>query len=71
MEDKRHPRIKDLPFEVPQNLDPDAFLFLGDDEGRTSRSLIGRWWFAASGTLMGFGTAILGNVIQKRPIKSG
>jgi len=66
MEDKRHPRIKDLPFEVPQNLDEDAFLFLGDPEGKT-RTLIGRWWMAGGMTAMFTGSSILANVLARKP----
>lgn len=70
MEDKRHPRLKEIPFEVPENIDPDAFLFLGDPEGKT-RTLMGRWWTAASGVVMGGGSVLLGNTMRQRPWYAG
>lgn len=70
MEDKRHPRIKELPFEVPENIDTDAFLFLGDPDGKT-KTHFGRYWLTGSATLICAGSVVLGNVLSRRPAISG
>jgi len=66
MDDSRHPRIKELPFTVPENIHPDALLFLGDDTGR-SRTFLGRVWIPSALFFGGVVTSLTMNKVMRRP----
>lgn len=66
MEIKR-PDVSHLPFEVPENLEPAAYLLLGDEE-KKSFSLINRFWLPGVTAITPGLTALFMRHVWKRPI---
>jgi len=73
MADKRFldeiPRPKHLPFELPENIDPDVYLLAGDPQFST-RTFLGQHWLWASGVFIFTGASFLRNALNGRPMMS-